>query len=413
MRRSALILVFAIGLLLPASAQKELKTLRSYVKNGKTGDAIKEAERLAADSTWRMEPNVYAAKFQAYKQLYLAQNEKMYLKQKADTTAYFSAIHGMFASALQCDSAERYQMREKKRKMRHRGMHTSQLAAVFPNLFSAEGYFYSHALYPQAGEAAELLFKLQGDTLFWNKGEMPQLTPLQRQLSALIHVQSHYRTKQYARMFLYAAEALTYRPAWGETMEELAVAQQQMGDTAAYLATLQTALDSLPTRQSLYDHIRLLCYRRADNGLLLATARQVMAADSARLDCRRDELVALYHLQRHDELITSASALLALSPEDPLGNYYLGVCYVEKAKAVPVPVKRSSSASYRKLVAQRRAFYQQARGPMETYRRLCPDQASHWQAPLYDIYLNLNLGKEFEEISKMEPPPRSPGGERH
>lgn len=400
MRRSALFLVFAIGLLLPASAQKELKTLRSYVKNGKTGEAIKEAERLAADSTWHMEPNVYAAKFQAHKQIYLAQNEKMYLKQKADTTAYFSAIHGMFVSALQCDSAERYQMKEKKRKMRHRGTHASQLPALLPNLMSGAGYFYSHGLYAQAGETASLLMGLEEDSLFWNKETMPQITPLQRQLTALIHVQSHYQTKQYREMFLHCDEALEYAPAWGEVMEELAVAHQQLGDTLAYRTILEVALDSLPTRQSLYDRLRHIYYKECAHDSLLSIARHVKAADTLRMDCRRDEVVALYNMARYDEVAETVPTLLALDADDPIGHYYLGMAYVAKAKAVPVPVKRSGAKSYKKLVAQRNAFYKQARTPLENYRRLCPDKASHWAPPLYDIYLNLNLGKEFEEISK-------------
>lgn len=400
MRRTALFFIFALGLLLPASAQKELKALRSYVKSGKSSEAIKEAERLAADSTWRTEPNVYALKYQAHRLVYLAQNEKMYLQQAADTTAYFSAIHDMFVAALKCDSTERLNPKDKKRKMRHRGTHTSQLAALLPNLMSGAGFFYSHGLYTQAGETASLLLGLEEDSLFWNKEAMPQISPLQRQLTALIHVQSHYQTKQYREMFLHSDEALAYAPAWGEVMEELAVAHQQLGDTLAYRTMLEVALDSLPTRQSLYDRLRHIYYKEGAHDSLLLIARHVKAADTLRLDCRRDEVVALYNMERYDEVAETAPTLLAINADDAIGNYYLGMVYVAKAKAVPVPVKRSGAKSYRKLVAQRNAYYKQARTPLENYRRLCPDEVAHWAAPLYDIYLNLNLGKEFEEISK-------------
>ena len=30
-----------------------------------------------------------------------------------------------------------------------------------------------------------------------------------------------------------------------------------------------------------------------------------------------------------------------------------------------------------------------------------PDDKDRWAAALYNIYLNLNMGKEFEEIDKM------------
>ena len=38
---------------------------------------------------------------------------------------------------------------------------------------------------------------------------------------------------------------------------------------------------------------------------------------------------------------------------------------------------------------------------MERYRTLAPDAQSKWAMPLYTIYLNLNMGKEFEEIDGL------------
>ena len=38
---------------------------------------------------------------------------------------------------------------------------------------------------------------------------------------------------------------------------------------------------------------------------------------------------------------------------------------------------------------------------MERYRELAPEQKDKWMAALYNIYLNLNMGTEFEEIDRM------------
>jgi hypothetical protein len=38
---------------------------------------------------------------------------------------------------------------------------------------------------------------------------------------------------------------------------------------------------------------------------------------------------------------------------------------------------------------------------MEMVRRLQPDRQERWASPLYRIYLNLNLGKEFVEIERV------------
>ena len=38
---------------------------------------------------------------------------------------------------------------------------------------------------------------------------------------------------------------------------------------------------------------------------------------------------------------------------------------------------------------------------LEQYKRLAPKARDKWLAPLYTIYLNLNMGKEFDEIDKL------------
>ena len=38
---------------------------------------------------------------------------------------------------------------------------------------------------------------------------------------------------------------------------------------------------------------------------------------------------------------------------------------------------------------------------MEDYRRLAADEKQRWAPALYRIYLNLNMGKQFEEIDQL------------
>ena len=38
---------------------------------------------------------------------------------------------------------------------------------------------------------------------------------------------------------------------------------------------------------------------------------------------------------------------------------------------------------------------------MEKVRELQPDMVDRWASPLYRIYLNLNKGKEFDEMDKI------------
>ena len=57
-----------------------------------------------------------------------------------------------------------------------------------------------------------------------------------------------------------------------------------------------------------------------------------------------------------------------------------------------------------KTASQRRdilKYYRQALPYIEMYRKRCPDRKDKWALPLYTIYLNLNMGKQFDEIDKI------------
>jgi hypothetical protein len=46
-------------------------------------------------------------------------------------------------------------------------------------------------------------------------------------------------------------------------------------------------------------------------------------------------------------------------------------------------------------------YYTEALPYLEKYRKLQPEKTDKWALPLYTIYLNLNKGKEFDEIDKL------------
>ena len=47
------------------------------------------------------------------------------------------------------------------------------------------------------------------------------------------------------------------------------------------------------------------------------------------------------------------------------------------------------------------SLYTKALGYLEEYRKREPQDKDKWAVALYTIYLNLNMGKEFEEIDKL------------
>ena len=48
-----------------------------------------------------------------------------------------------------------------------------------------------------------------------------------------------------------------------------------------------------------------------------------------------------------------------------------------------------------------RNAYQKALPYIEQYRQLLPNEKAKWGPVLYRIYLNLNMGKQFDEIDRL------------
>lgn len=394
----------------PANAQKELKQLKAYIKSNKSADALKEVTRLMQDSVLRQEPQVYAYAFSAHKYTYEQQNEKMYLGQAVDSVAYFTAVRGMYDMARQCEKYEALLLQEKGRKIKFRSQHSAILQDMTPNLLAAARFSYSHAQYGEAEEAVYLLLNLNDNADFW-AGKAPKLTPLQRQITSMIHVQGNYKLGLYERMYSYSDEALKYQPARAELLEELAVGRLMLGDSVAYCDSLTHALEEFPERASLYERLAQFYMQQRQYTQLLYLAQSTIdrTADShtispeMQLMLLEHKAYCLYTLQRFDELEATALQLVAQNPDHKQGNFYLGIIYCRQAELVNVPLKRTNPKLYASRTAERKSWYEKALGPMEKFRELSPSDTAIWAPRLYNIYLTLNMGKEFEDISKVLP----------
>ena len=60
-----------------------------------------------------------------------------------------------------------------------------------------------------------------------------------------------------------------------------------------------------------------------------------------------------------------------------------------------------ASEDYQDLRQKSVAYYAQALRPMEIVRVLAPKDTLRWAQPLYRIYLNLNMGPQFESIENI------------
>lgn len=87
-----------------------------------------------------------------------------------------------------------------------------------------------------------------------------------------------------------------------------------------------------------------------------------------------------------------------IAQNDTMPGTYLnaGLAYFNMAVEQDKNLKQSN-----KQRLQIQSDYKKALPYLEKYRKMMPDKKDQWALPLYTIYLNLNMGKEFDEIDKL------------
>ena len=102
---SAVVILFCAQ---PACGQKkEISQAKSYIKSGSDLDKAESLMTgLLKDSANRSNIKIYALWFQAVKGQYEAANEKLYLKQKYDTAAFYNLARRLQQVAFSLDSLD-------------------------------------------------------------------------------------------------------------------------------------------------------------------------------------------------------------------------------------------------------------------------------------------------------------------
>ena len=127
------------------------------------------------------------------------------------------------------------------------------------------------------------------------------------------------------------------------------------------------------------------------NDSALSVVNHVLAYNDSSLLYRYAKSTVLFNMGRYDECIALSDSLIQLNDSLPEPYYNAGTSYLNKALNIH-PLRE------KKLL---RATYQKARPYMERYRLLAPDQKQKWGTALYRIYLNLNMGRQFDEIDHL------------
>lgn len=420
------------GPAMPKEGKKQMKQIRENLKNLKGADALKIVEAMRKDSVYRWNPQVVQYGVEACRIMYNNENEKFYLKSKPDTTALFGALYNIYNYVLLTDSAE--VMSEH---FRFRRQNVEVLNRYIKNLAAAPRFYVAKGDWKQVERFTTLVMESCQSEMTATLSQ-PLVDEQTRREMAYLNVTACYKQKSYADIERYADYATADKTNREKALEMLVYAENQCSDSVRYVQHLEDGHEGFPANMFFFSRLIDYYLHQGDNAKVLATADETLEdvlekaqevaamciidkisnyeqpSDAAALFGVRetvslpdDEIAQIfearaiaYHNQ-HDRIacINEAQNMLAWNPDHPRADFYIGVSYYGMAEDVNVP-PHINDPLYKAAVSERSRLLALARPHLESYRQRNPDAAAVWAPLLYETYLNLNLGAEFEEIQQ-------------
>ena len=379
-----------------ASAQKkEIQTAKDQVKAGKNLDqAAASMKKLLADSANRTNRKIWTIYFDAVRKQYEQGNEKLYLKQKYDTAQLFNYTRQLFEVAFQYDSVETAPDKKGRRDFEFRKGHSDYLAHIRSNLYNGGIWFLNKKKYPDAYKFFDCYIECASQPMFKqrNYGEKDKHLPT----AAYYAVYSGYKMKDPKATLHHSYEALKDTVHYNYMLQYLAETYMLEKDTARYVASLKEGFKRVPTFP--YFFPRLVEYyvvrNQLDSAMTVVNEALTVVPDSDVYLAAKSNL--LLEQGKLKECIEVSKKVIEVNQKLGDPYYNAGICYFNLAVE-----QDKNSHNSRKVKEQVEENYKKALPYLVKYREMEPKEQGKWAFPLYTIYLNLNMGKEFDEIDKV------------
>lgn len=391
-------LLFLLLLLLPSglSAQKkQLSQAKDYIKSGKNLDKAESLVRaVLADSAEKDNLKAWQMLVETLRKQYEQGNEQMYLKQKYDTLSFFVTTRKLFVAAESADSVDAEPDRNGRIKPKYRERNSQYLKTIMPNIFYGGLFFINKKEYRTAYQYFNHYLSLP---------KLPLFKSLKLPADNDMMISAAYWT-MYCGFKLDSAKIILEHSKLAERdTSQLAFVWQYEAeayslnrDMPKYLSKLRDGFNRYPKFPFFFP--RLIEYYDDNNQLdsALALTEKAIAIDSASHFYRYAKSSVLLNMGRYDECIKVCKELIA--EDDNLADAYYNAGLAYFNMAVELDKDRKAARQKRQKMLM---YYREALPFLEKYRSLAPDRKDNWLSPLYTIYLNLNMGKKFEEIDKI------------
>ena len=375
--------------------KKEIAQARTYLKSGKDLD---KAERLmtgllAKDSVNRQDKKIYDTWYEAVRMQYEAANEKLYLKQKYDTAQFFGLAQRLFYVAEALDSLDARPDKKGRVRPEYRERHAAYLDMLRRNLYYGGTYQVRKGNFNEAFGFFSTYLDTADQPLFtgYDYEQSDTLMPS----AAYWATYSAFRLEHADSVLRYRQLALRDSSRREFTLQYISEAYLSQQQDSSYVATLRDGFDANPEHPYFFPRLADYYMSAGKTDSVLALANRGLLVNKDNQLFLLGKSMAQLSLERYDECLETCEQLIALN--DTLPEPYYNIATVHLNRALILEQERQP----RKYRTQLTNLYTKARPYMEAYRKLAPDRSQRWAPALYRIYLNLNMGKQFEEIDKV------------
>ena len=375
--------------------KKELSQARTYIKSGKDYDKAEKlmTDLLAKDSASRQNIKVYATWYESVLGQYQQINEKIYLHQKYDTATVYTLLNRMYRVAESLDSLDARPDEKGRVKPDYRKSNAEQLDKLRRNLYFGGTYNVRRGKYQEAFNFFETYIDAAKQPLFasYDYAKTDASMPMAAYWATL----SGYRMKDADRTLRYSNLALKDTSKAVYVRQYICEAYSWQDNDAAYLKALEDGFAHHPEYPYFFPRLGDYYNKHGQIAKTLQLSEEALNKYPDRSLFLLAKSVALLELDRYDECIEVSNKLIAKDPKLPEPYFNIATCYLNQALKLE---QKNEPRLYRDKLTD---YYTKARPHMEKYRQLAPKDQKRWAPALYRIYLNLNMGQQFDEIDRL------------
>lgn len=395
---SILIISSLIALAAPTKKQlallkNDLVAVKASIKSGKNLEQSEEVVRkFLADQVYEDKMTLQLLLCDVLKRAYEVGNEKMYLKQPTDTTCLVKTGKRMFLAYERLDSMEIAM--DFARIPASRKRNAEYLLPYRTNIFMGGLYFMHKREWREAWECFDIFLKCANEPLF--SGMEIAADDAVTYRVAFLSLEAARRMDSLSYAMRYADKSVMSHHR-DRALRTLADMNMKHGNTQELEYYLIMGVRDFPTSDYFFPHLIDLYSKQDRCEEALVVCDSLLQTDSSNVNFHLGRHEVLMQMKRYDEALKAGKKVVESNDSIDTPYYNIGYIYYDKAQKV----MKQTGKPYRQRLREAQKYYKYCRPYMERYRVLRPDDKAHWRPILYDVYLNLNMGKEFSEIEAL------------